>query len=228
MAQNQGHLWNWLSPIATIAKSPPDPYWPVSWPRIINRKKCLPRYSLPSALTNHLMPPFQQQFSSRGYKSWLLTQERVSSPLSLVAVPTAFGQLSLVRRSARCACRPSLSLLLVLIKSLLAEILCVRIFFSNPRWDCHNSRLCCDGKDRALKGKGKHLYLPFVFSQTVSFFTKATSPTSSARHLNCSRESKHCQRGKTIRIFIAIYNTHSKNWNMEANRKKKDKYVQEL
>ena len=104
VAQSQGHLWNWLSPIVTIAKSPPDPYRPVSWPHIINRKNCLPWYSPSSALTNHLMPPFQQQFSSWGYKNWLLTQERVGSPLSLVAVLTAFGRPSLVRRSAHCAC----------------------------------------------------------------------------------------------------------------------------
>ena len=185
VAQNQGHLWNWLSSIVTTAKSPPDPYQPVSWLHIINRKECLPWYSPSSTLTNHLMPPFQQQFSSWGYKTWLLTQERVGSPLSLIAVLAAFGWLSLVRRSAHCA--PLLSLLLVLTKSLLSETLCVRKFSSNLRWDCHN-RPCCDGKDCALKGKGKHVHLPLVFSQTVSFFTNATSPTSSARHLKCPRE----------------------------------------
>ena len=46
-----------------------------SWPQI--GPKCLPRYLPYSALTNHLVPPFQQGFSmSWDYKNWLLTRER--------------------------------------------------------------------------------------------------------------------------------------------------------
>ena len=58
-APHQRHLWNWLSPTVTVAKSP---YQPASWSQIL-----IPKYSSwnasKSSLTNHLMPPFQQKFS---------------------------------------------------------------------------------------------------------------------------------------------------------------------
>ena len=63
-AQHQGHLWNWLNPLAKVAVSRPDPYRLAPW-----------LVKIPT-LTNHLMPPFQQEFSlSWDYKSWLLTHE---------------------------------------------------------------------------------------------------------------------------------------------------------
>jgi len=70
-AQNRGHLQSWLSPLVTIAKSPPRSS-PAGFLTHI-RQKCPPQCSSHSTLTNYLMPVSQQDFSLPwGYKNWLL------------------------------------------------------------------------------------------------------------------------------------------------------------
>ena len=66
-AQNQGHLRNWLSPIVTVAKSPP----------ILTGQLLDLKWGKLPTLTSHLMPPFQQACPlSWGCKNWLLTCKR--------------------------------------------------------------------------------------------------------------------------------------------------------
>ena len=56
--------------LCNCCQKPLDHYQQFSWPQI--RQKCPSWYSPYSALTNHLMPPFQHKFSlSWSYTNWL-------------------------------------------------------------------------------------------------------------------------------------------------------------
>ena len=71
-APHQCHLWNWPSLIVTTAKSSPT----LILSNQLTWQKYLPWWSPYSALTNHLMPRFQQAFSlSWDYKIWLRAHE---------------------------------------------------------------------------------------------------------------------------------------------------------
>ena len=102
-----------------------------------------PWYSPYCTQTNHLMPPFKQEFSLFwGHKNWLPTHVKHQLSLELTScsnsIPLALPGLSGGWPSVLAV--HMFSLLSVLNKSSLpSEMLCVWKFFSNPRSDCLNS-----------------------------------------------------------------------------------------
>ena len=82
--------------------------------------------SCSSALSNRLMPTFQQEFSlSGGHKKLATNPRKVSALLGLSGQPATLAV-------------PTLSLLFILSKLTPSEMLCVWKFFSNLSSDCLN------------------------------------------------------------------------------------------
>ena len=143
-AQKQGHLWNWLSPIVTVAQIPLVPTSQLPDPKF---HKIVQFCSPVSTLTNHLMPSFQEEFSlSWGYKNWLLTHQTIRCPLGHLLF---YSGLSLACQEAA----PLLPLLFVLNK--LA-----------PFWNA----LCLEFLFQLLFGLP--WYLPYLFVQYKSLLLR--------------------------------------------------------
>ena len=138
-APHQCHLWNWPSLIVTTAKSSPPPIFSNQLPW----QKYLPWWSPYRALTNHLMPRFQQAFSlSWDYKVWLLAHEErwlshepvcCSNSVSCSSdLYSPFRWLSLVCQE--CLQYPHWLSSLFLMNTLPSVILCILKFFSGRAW----------------------------------------------------------------------------------------------
>ena len=123
-APNQGHLWTWLCPSVTIAKSPQIITSRLPDPKLVKNAHPSTRPMAPQPTHNTTLP------------AGILGLEAIyTGYVALTASSTLPGLLGV---GPLCLQHPSYLCSLFLINSLPSEMLCVWKLFSNLRLDSHN------------------------------------------------------------------------------------------